>query len=257
MGLNQRVKLVWLGVKSPSISTSSFNDPYLQLQNLYSFSEIQDKFTNDWSSYSDYKSDVDASNRNDGKGITNYFDWEQKLKKIYNDWGNHEDHFVNQYNSYSDFRAEFSEDKQLVSEEVDAGVRIFDTKGETEDGITAPAGSVEIFGEEIHFSDTGGGSRDDQSGDIVVDNISASNHSPDVGVSVTISADVTNNSNTVFSGPLSLYEDGFEFKSNSVVVNDGESTSIEFTVTKNEPEVFAYRIATSNLIEVQWYSDSV
>ena len=153
-----------------------------------------------------------------------------------------------------------------------AGIRVFEQAGVTYDGYRVQAGAVEVFGNEVHFSNTGSskqrprppdprgpGSPDDGSGVgfnagelIGIGNLRASGDNITVGESVDITVDIANSGNYTEKVGVTLFasDDGSE-KDTLVVVGPGGETSHTFTVSREYPGNVRFDVADESVF-VNW-----
>lgn len=158
------------------------------------------------------------------------------------------------------------------------GVRVHEERGTTRDGARVPAGTVEIFGPEVHFSKTGntgyqagsgefgsasrpvsglqGGNED---GGIRFESFSASSNQAPVGSSVTFNAEIINYDKTEQGIVLSLTKDGEVVTRKHLTsygdgepLDSGENREVTLTYTSNDTGEFQFRLGPVAPVEVTW-----
>lgn len=278
-GITAQQKLIWLGLNNRTFQQNPFQSQIEELKNLYSFSEIQDKFENDWGSFADYAGDVNAENRSDSNGIEDYQSWQKKLVDIYGDpenpqeptdpeisdaWDPHEDAFINEYVGWPDFENEFRTNTALTGQRQDesgediAGVRVHDTTGVTKNGDTVPAGSVEVFGRQVHFSQSdearqGAGTGGTEDPNIVFRNIAVNpTTTPNIGAEITVSAEVKNDTSYTETVIAPLKENGTVTDSQTLELMGNEIQEVSFTLEKPTNQLVTVKIGDSDSITVNW-----
>lgn len=107
-----------------------------------------------------------------------------------------------------------------------AGIRTFESDGYTFDGVAAPAGTVEIFGREVHFSEQAPPTT--ASPDFSYANLVVSNTLPNPYERVDISADITNNGD-YGTAEVVYKEDGSVEDRKSVTIAGGSTKTVTFT----------------------------
>jgi hypothetical protein len=134
-----------------------------------------------------------------------------------------------------------------------SGIRFHSEAGLTQDGVEVPAGSVEIFGPEIHFAHTG------QTADVESDkstilnwsNMSVDASSITLGTTSTFSADITNNGSypeTVTPGLFIDHE--LVATKDLVTVGAGDSKTITFGYTFGDLGVYEVKINKTSTVSV-------
>lgn len=124
------------------------------------------------------------------------------------------------------------------------GIRFYEEQDTSpRDGRSIPAGGVEVYGTEVHF--TQGEPVDDTPStfdyrDLVVGSLQQ------VGVPVDISCTVENTGNDDAESRAQLIENGEVVDNQTVSLGPGETTEITFTRTYDEPQEVTVRISTTN-----------
>lgn len=267
--MKPRQKLIWLGLKRPSKNQSSISETVGELKkHVGDYDTFQDGVSNQ-SGYSGFKTYL----KNQGFTQQQADDFVSKAQDTFSDtdgsgttWDEFQDYVVNKTDSYQGLKSKFPNTSTLTSElETDegvpaAGLRVFENSGVTKDGVSAPAGAVEVFGQEVHFSQTGTTKSKTGSGStgsdptFTVSNISTDDDDDIVlpGQSVTISADVTNNGDYQEFFVASLLEDDTAIDNKSFTISSGSTKSVSFTVSKDEYVCHDYKINSSSAVKVCW-----
>jgi hypothetical protein len=108
---------------------------------------------------------------------------------------------VSSYSSFEEFENSFTWGDTISGETTEdgqnnnAGIRFHSEAGITKEGVSVPAGTVEIFGPEVHFSQTGATADEDpdKSSLFSYSNMDVSDSSVLLGDTPTVSVDLTNN----------------------------------------------------------------
>lgn len=236
--LTPKEKEVWAGVRRPA--TASTNEAEADADKIGS--------SVDWSTY---QSDVTTSTitsysehetylvNNAGYTADNATRLTSKIKSALTDddssgttWDEYED-YVASVTSWEEWPNLFSTNVSFTSEETDtdtgeavAGIRVFSSPGVTFDGVSVPEGTTEIWGTQVHFSQSG--SVDTSSTSFLYSNLSVSPTDPNKGDPVDITCDITNGgaqgSETVY-----LKENGSVVASKEVTIGSGSTKTVTFT----------------------------
>lgn len=267
--VKQKEKLIWLGLKRAS-STKSGADSAIERinQNVGDYSTFQSDLDNVTS-----ESEFNTYLQNNGFDQSQADNFITKVNNNFTDEdssGSSFDEFKsfvqNDSETYSELKSAFDSQTSFGSEletadgQQAAGVRTFENTGVTYDGISVPAGSVEVFGREVHFSQSESVKSGDGSGSTGGDSVFTVNNfqtddSDDVVYiyeSITLSADITNNGSYYEFFVASLTEDGNTIQSKNFKIAPGTTRTVEFTVTKEEYFCGDYKINTAGPITVCW-----
>lgn len=262
--LKVKTKLTWLGLSSAANSLSDVEGEVSILENNLSgydqfIEDIQDGINN----YTDFENYLDSI------GFTNdqAASFVEKIQQNFvdeNDSGSTFDEFktfvVEQTISFESLRTGFGQSNSITGEvttedgQPASGVKFHETEGVSRMGHTVPAGTTEIYGNEIHMSKTGPAdvTPPAEEGDIDFTNISASNTTPEVGETVTVSCDVVSTKSTETDVIATFLEDGARIDAKNVRVPADSTESVQFDITKDEFVFNYYRIKTSEEIAVSW-----
>lgn len=225
-----------------------------------------------------YGNTLDSSTKDNFSAFDSFADFEDYLVNelgfTADEASNIIDQIENNYADFDEFRenvlssvdglTEILNDSSSGSETSDtgAGVRVFESAGTSEAGVSVPKGTVEVKGTRIEFSQLGdidnGAEDEGSSGAFAYTSISADDLNPFPGETVTISAQVEY---VALSGSASttakLIVDGSVRKSRSITLASGEIRTVAFdtdfdvgsyTVSINSsPETTIYCNETSGL----------
>lgn len=276
--LKSKEKLTWLGLKRAAQSLSEVNEEIERMKDtIGDFSTFQDHLENgyDWDD-SGTKNSIDTYD-----DFRNYleqgFGWSvlevdkfiEKIKNSFKDedssgsaFDEFKEYVIQTATSYQDLVNAFGTENVVGSESENedggkaAGIKFYEAPGVTKDGINAPKGATEIFGKEIHFSQTGSVKQEEENttDDFTVDNFQTddADNVVDIYNPITFSADITNNSSYSQIFVAALTEDGETVGSETLNMRSGETQTVYFTVTKQEYECHDYKIDTTGPISACW-----
>jgi hypothetical protein len=233
-GLNNSDILKALGLKLPNTQANPLRDLWNTLEDVEDFSDFESKINN-ISSFAEFE---DYLINDLGYTAEDAEDFRLQVEQKYSSFSDFQTFIVDEADSYEDWENSLSwgetvggnttdEDGRLV-----AGFRFHDSAGVTKDGVSVPAGSTEVFGNEVHFSQSGASrSSDDSTSDTGDgDLFSFSNLTGDeVGVraqTLTYTVDLTSNSD---------YQENFlpVLKVDGEVVREGDLISIGANSTRS------------------------
>lgn len=267
--MKARQKLIWLGLKRPAKNRSNVAGIIdLLKENVGDFGVFQTE-TGNQTSFSEFKTYL----KNEGltqdqvdrfvDKINNNFTDEDSSGTTWDEW---EDFILNTADNYQDVKSRFG-NSSYISTELEsedgspaAGIRVFENKGVTSEGYSVPAGSVEIFGREIHYSKSGTTKSDAGSGStggeatFTVSNITTDDADNELNVyqTVTISADVTNNGSYEEFYTATLTEDDTSIDNEYLRIAGGATETVSFKVAKAEYACHDYRIGNSSSVYICW-----
>ncbi|AGM11739.1 hypothetical protein HCTV5_133 [Halovirus HCTV-5] len=227
--LSEEKKLIWLGLKRPQADLSEINEEIDKLQQQL---EDYNEFQTDLDGVADY-TELQTYLENNGYTTEEAQTFINKIQNNFDDYAAFKDYVQNQSDSFTELKNAFNTNTTIGSEqETDggqqvAGVKFFENDGYTKSGVFAPAGSTEVFGNEIHFSQTGAPTAD--SADISYSNLTISDQTPVPFQDVDISADITNNGNARGSVFAPLIEDGSVVSRQKVEIAAGATETVTFT----------------------------
>lgn len=193
-----------LGLSLPSSQGNPLRDLWNKLENVENFADFQNKINN-ISTFDEFENYL----KNE-LGFTP--DEAKKLRKqIENNFDSFSDFQTTVINSgsYDEFENELDWGRTIRGPGKDSngravsGIRFHSTAGITKDGVSVPAGTTEIFGQEVHFSrGSASGTRntDDSTSDsgdkdlFSWSNVSVSDTNPKIGEVITVSGTVSSSS---------------------------------------------------------------
>jgi hypothetical protein len=233
--LDEDKKLIWLGLKRPESDRSEVAGGINKLlNNVEDYSTFQSDLDNvaDYTEFKTYLENHGFSSEEADtfiNRIQNNFEDTDSSGSTYDEF---KDYVQNEASSFAELKNAFNTNKTIGSDKETtegqkvAGIKFFDTDGYTKAGVFAPAGSTEIFGNEIHLSETGAPTAAQE--DISFSNLSVSNTTPVTYERIDISADITNNGNRRGSVYVPLIEDGSVLERKKVQVAAGATETVTF-----------------------------
>lgn len=266
--VKEKEKLIWLGVNRSSQRHSTVKKEIQMLRNNVGDYDTFSSDLDNVSSESDFKSYLN----NNGFSSSEADSFISKINDSFKDSDNSgssfdefKDYVQNTGESYSDLKTKFETQSGFGSElETEggtpaAGIRTFEESGQTHNNIQVPAGTVEVFGQEIHFTQTGTVKQDGSGSTSGESNISISNFRKSsnseivpIGTTVEFRADVTNNASQNESVMLSLTEDFEVIDSIMLNIDAGSTKTILFTVTKRVYFCGEYKIKDQGPLKQCW-----
>lgn len=273
--LKSKEKLLWLGLSQAAQSLSEVEAEIDLLQNnLENYEEFQDHLENGY--------DIDGDG--DTESIDNFADFnsylqeiefsseeaDQFIEKIQQNFTDEDsdgtvfDEFknyaINETNEFSTLETGFGSGTEITgsSETEDgvaaSGIKFHESGGVTRAGVSVPPGSTEIYGREVHFSQSAPPSGEDtgSGGGIAYSNIDSDPLAPLIGETTTISADITNNYSTEANLSIDFKEDGIRINDKSITVSAGSTQTVEFVISKSDAETHEYSIGGSDTVSVTW-----
>jgi len=236
--LTEEQKLVKLGLRSPNQTESSLTETKTQLQT--NIAEDWDAFVSEFesaslTSFDDFETWLD-DNGFDSDTAANI---RSKFESKYPDWSTFETAITTEYESWSDFENDFASNTGLRStRQTDtglsaAGIKVYEESGVGRSGQSIPAGGVEVYGAEVHFSQSGAvqDTADESAGTdepIVWDNLYVDPNGLQTGGTIVVEADVTNN--TGFTGQIvaELVVDGEVKKTQTKQLTGNSTITVRF-----------------------------
>lgn len=251
---------VWLGFEQPSTGASDASGLISKLEsNIGEFGTYQSGIA-DLTSHADHESYL----QNNGFSAEDATATTDRIKQAFSDddssgsvWDEYNDYVQNDAESYLDLENRFGK-TQVWGSNVEAGdgtaaagIKVYENAGVSKAGIQVPQGAVEIFGREVHFSQSDAAKGDP--GDINWSNLRTVESTPvDVGESVTIQADGSNSTGQDLSVTVQLVQQGSVIDSQDVTIDDGETKTVEFVVVKDRQVCYNYTIGGLPEITVCW-----
>jgi hypothetical protein len=273
--LKAKQKLQWLGLSEAAQSLSEIQAELdLLKSNLPDYETFQDHLENGY----DIDNDGDKESINDFASFNSYLQelgfsseeansFIEKIKQNFTDedssgsvFDEFKSYALDESQSFSALETGFGSSTQITgTSETEqgvaaSGIKFHESGGVTRAGVSVPAGSTEIYGREIHFSQSAPPSDEDtgSGGGISYSNISSDPIAPLIGEAVEISADVTNNYSTEASLAVDFKEDGVTINDKSVTIGAGSTNTISFVISKNEYVTRDYSIGGSDTVSVTW-----
>jgi hypothetical protein len=253
--IDSEEKLVWLGIQTNSAKVNKLEGDVVNLKNT----------VGDWS---DFVSLVNNNSSYSGlrDSLVNNFGWDSnnaqafvdRLDREFASYTDFKDKVNNQFNSYSDLQAVFGQatifqgDQVTSSGQPAAGIRVHESDGVSYSGVSVPAGTTEVFGVRIEFSQQNPprGTTDP----VTYANLTTNDADNTVVRTndITISADVTNPNGFQVDAAVPLTEDGSVLKQQQVSFDANETKSVSFTVAKSSVFCGDYAIGNLSPVLICW-----
>jgi len=239
--LTEDQKLVMLGMRSPNQQTTA------QSSTITTFKE---NVAEEWDTFQENFEDANLSDwagfetwlTNNGVSADTASKIRSSLESKYPTFGDYSDVVLNA-TSWEEYQTNFKAGSGLRSTlktqdgQSIAGVQVYEEGGVGRAGQSIPAGGVEIYGTNVHFSQSSsvGGEQEpaeDQSANpITYANLSVTPDLPAPYEDITVSADVTNNTNIPGFGVVAeLIVDGSVEKTKTITVDANSTTQVSFTI---------------------------
>lgn len=252
-------KLKALGLKLTESQESPLRDEFDALENAVSgLSNGFTEFQNDVSNEGSFDNFENYMTNDLGLTSTEASRLRQKFEAKYGDY-NTFDTEVNSFSTFDAWRNSFVWGDTIGGETTsdgetrNAGIRIHSEDGITRDDVAVPAGAVEVFAPEIHFSQTGATVDEDPDKSSVFSwsNMSASETTINPGDTITLSADLTNNGSYPENYTPALIIDDATVKTADTITVDANATqTVSFSRTFDDLGVFDVRISKSSTVQV-------
>jgi hypothetical protein len=247
-GLSNGDILKALGLKLPNTQANPLRDLWNDLADSTDYATFSDDVQG-LSSYSEFETYLqDTHGFSAGEAST----FREQLESKYASFTDFQDS-LSTFDSYEEWENSLSWGETVGGESTDedgrlvSGFRFHDESGVTREGVRVPAGTVEIFGEEIHTSNTSPPVEEESSGSLF--SWANESYSPDVPTPydpVTISADVTNNGSYAEPFVAALKVDGpVVDESDLVKIGPGNTRTFEFTYRFDEVGNYDVQISSS------------
>lgn len=236
MALETSEWLVWAGIEQPQTSSSTVQGDVNRLKEGFADYDAFQTATDADTSFSEWETTLV-----DDGGFTAQAaaDLRAKAEQNFADWASFEDFVVNQTDTYAEFQQGFSSTSGLTGKltteagEPTAGIRVHDSAGTSYAGVSVPAGTTEVFGNRIEFSQQSPSTDPDPA---VYSNLQVDD--PDnvvqVSVELTISADVQNPNNQRIDVTVPLLLDGEVVQRKTVGILALSTETVEFTLRRTE-----------------------
>lgn len=259
MALDPAEWLVWLGINTPGSSTNAASGDVALLKQAYE--EDYGLFQEDvdgWTSYDEFEAGLAALGP-DGEAIspTQAADIRTRASQRYSVWGDFQT-FVEDSADWPEFANGFgggvtslTGNSSTGSGEPAAGIRIHDQEGLSFNGAQVPAGTVEVFGGRVEFSEQGAG--------VTTQPVTYSGITEDSGdgtlisgQTLTVTATVTNPNDTQVTPTVELLLDSSVADTKQVSVPANGSTTVSFEYRENDYVCYDIQIGTSGTVTVCW-----
>lgn len=234
-GLTQEDKLRALGIKQASSQENPLSGSFEQLRNAVEWDTFKDDVLNDLTGFDEFEDYLVDEAEFEEEGAETLRD---RIEAKYESWDDLQDD-VDDADSYGEWEGEFRFGTSLTGDtlnedgENNAGIRIHGEGGVSQAGVTVPAGTVEIYGPRIEFSQTDS-TIDDPSTAFNVSNLQVSDTVPTLYETITISAQIENESGYSTSFTAKLTEDGDKVDSKTLSFDVDETRTVEFERTYME-----------------------
>lgn len=247
--LTEEQKLTWLGIRR---TTRQGNDGEVIV------AALKENFGAEWGDFFGPYETANPSNFADVETLLTDNGIEQAkaenfvevFKSVWEDFAAF-DTDVRDTSTYQEFALFFGSSNELRGNSVgiygmsQAGVKVYQSEGIGRSGQVIPAGGVEVYGEEVHFSqsdvefdtDPPGETEGGVSFQYDYENLDV----PDVadrGSTITVSCECTNSSSWRRSATVQLIVDGEVYKNQVVHLERAETTTVEFDWSSDEYGVF-------------------
>lgn len=248
--LTSKEKLKALGVSAPAVQ----NNPYLsefEAIEEYGFSQFQTDVSGQ-ASYSEFDTYlVDTI----GLSSTKATQFRSRMEQKYTDFSDFQttlsgfsniDGWINSFSWGTTIGGDATTDDGST---VAGGIRVHNEAGVTYDGENIPAGGLELFGSEIHTSQSGASST--KASSFATTNLQASNTTPDVFEDVIYTADITNNNSFEDTASAKLTENGEVVATKTVSIGGTSTKQVAFTRRYEEVQSVDVKINEAGPVEVQ------
>lgn len=262
--LTEDQKLVKLGLRSPNQTQSAGAEVIEAFKSNISdeWATFQENFEDaNLSSWSEFETWLTDNGVDPDRASNIRTQFEQK----YSSFSSFSDTVVNEYESWGDFENDFASNTGLRSDRTDedtglaaAGIKVYEEAGVGRSGQEIPAGGVEVYGAEVHFSQTQNvqDTKDESAGTedpVVWDNLVVDPNSARIGDIIDVSADVTNNTGFVGNVVAELIVDGnvVDKKTRELTGNSTITISFEYTAGADGTGTFDIGISKAGTEELQ------
>ena len=252
MSLETRRWLVWLGVVQPGQDRNTMDgdtEKFKEILGDYTDLQALVEGADSWSDYEQALLDAGFTEDEVAAHL-------ERVQNEYEDWAEYEA-FVLDSESYEEYKTGFgnltgvSSEKTTESGEPVAGIRVHDSPGVSYAGVSLPAGTTEVFGRRIEFSQ--------QDASVDTDDVTWSNMRTDAEDNVTtafseivFSADATNPNGFGVDVTATYQEDGSVVRRKSIRIPANDSVTVDFAVTKRDYICVEAAIGTTAPITACW-----
>lgn len=253
MALGTEDWLVWLGVKEPQVDLSEMRADVDRLKDSVGDWSAFETLVSNQTSYAEYEQALlDAGFPSDK--VDAHI---SRVQDTYSGWSAYQDDVVNTLNSYEEYQSQFGNQSGMTGSELTedgeptAGIRVHDQSGVSYAGVSVPAGTTEIFGRRIEFSQQDAAA---DPSDVTYANQSTDDADNVVTVyqSMTISADVSNPNGWGVDVTVPLQEDGTVTQQETIRLGANATETVSFTLTKQDYVCVDAAIGTLDPITMCW-----
>lgn len=251
MTLETQQWLVWLGIKSPQRGSNPIApDVQLLKEHVGDYSAFQ-TLVDDATSFTSYQSALESA----GFSTENAGNHVKRVQKVFTDWAAYATFVVDETDSYPEYKARFGSlpgvrggGRTAAGQSV-AGIRIHESEGVSYDGVDVPAGTIEVYGRRVEFSEQAASIENPK---LAYANIQVSDTEPSVGDTITVSADVTNEGARSGEVSIPLLSDGGVRKTKTVFITSGATKTVSFEVSESSFQSAQYGIGSAGPVQVNW-----
>ena len=246
--LTQEDKLRALGIRQPNQSIDLDAELFDEIAEAYeeAFNDFLDDVDglDSFEEFEDFLVDEDILSAEDAEQLRT------RLESRFEEFGEFEDD-LNTYESFDEWFNDFNAGETLTGGTkdedgtVNQGIKFHEQDGVSRAGVPVPAGTVEVYGPRVEFSQTDP-AIEDPDASLLTQNLTVSNTTPTRFETVTYSADITNTSGYSTSFSIRLYEDDSRVASKSVSFRVNETKTVEFERSYEEYDSFDVRINDSD-----------
>jgi hypothetical protein len=253
MALDTQEWLVWLGVKEPQTNLSEIKSDIERLKDsVGTWSDFQNLVSNS-ADYSEFEQNL----LNEGFPSDKVGAFIDKIQDQYSSYTAFQDDVVNVLTSYIEFQSRFGNQHGLTGSrrtadgEPVAGLRVHDESGVSYSGINVPAGTTEIYGRRIEFSQQDAGVN---YADLTYSNQSTDDSDNVVTIyqDITISADASNPNSFGMNATIPLKADGSVIAQETIRLEANVTRSVSFTLSRSNYVCEDLAIGTLSPITVCW-----
>lgn len=250
MAIDQDQKKVWAGLKRTVADLSEIDEDIRVLkENGVTWSDYTNGANNN-STFSGFNTFL----TNQGLTQTQADRHTSRLQNEYADYTSFSGDLSN-YDSYQEFKRVFTNHTNLGGEST-AGVKVYREAGIGMDGQSIPKDGLELRGVEIHTSEAPPSSAE-ASFDVTNFTTDDADNTVTIGNSITLSVDVSNTTSIGGEKTITLTEDGAAVDSKTEFIFGNNSTTISFTVTKEDYICHDYSIEGLGPETVCWVPGSL
>ena len=233
MTLDAESKKVWAGLIQPNADRSAIAEDIRRLEEHVGEYDAFQALTDGEDNFADLQAALEAEGF-DAEHAESFVNRIQQNYETYDEFNT----FVQEQNSYQGFQNGFGTNLSFGLDSLDeggnplAGMRIHETEGMSYNGVPLPAGTVEIYGRRVEFSQSGPPA--DPSERLVYSNLQVTNDTPPVGAGITVSCDVFNQDTREVWERTVLLVDGSVEARQSVTIPPQETKEVSFFINRSQ-----------------------